>query len=470
MKKLFTSRRALWLGLIAAAIVAVALTAGASSRAAAAAHSISPAVGQVSVHPEISGQQHATPGNTVHFSCQSRPADGSAGPRCYQPVQIQQAYAYKGLLASGVNGAGKTIMIVDAFSNPYIEGDLAAQDAEFGLPAPPSFTTVAPQGVPPFDLSNADMVGWAEEITLDVEWAHAMAPGASIVLVEGKSDFDSDLFNAEKFAVDNHLGDVMSQSFGENEGCVDPSVFHRWQELFTKAAQQGITTFASTGDSGASQFNCEGTAAVLAPSFPADDPDVTGVGGTTLNATDPVGAYVGETAWTDPWRQVLQGTGGCNPPAVDFNDINCSGGGFSTIFARPSYQASKVPGNARAVPDISYDGGVNGGVLTTCTVCLGGAATGIFIFGGTSAGSPQWAALAADADQMAGHDLGNINQKLYSFGHTTVAKEPLRDVTTGNNDVAELGGFGYNARVGWDPVTGLGTPKAENLLPALAKG
>ena len=470
MKRLFTYRRVLSLGLIAAAIVAVALTAGASSRAAAAAHSISPAVGQISVHPEISGQQHATPGD-VHFGCQSRPADGSAGPRCYQPVQIQQAYAYKGLLASGVNGAGKTIMIVDAFSNPYIEGDLAAQDAEFGLPAPPSFTTVAPQGVPPFDLSNADMVGWAEEITLDVEWAHAMAPGASIVLVEGKSDFDSDLFNAEKFAVDNHLGDVMSQSFGENEGCVDPSVFHRWQELFTKAAQQGITTFASSGDSGASQFNCEGTAAALAPSFPAVDPDVTGVGGTTLNATDPVGAYVGETAWTDPWRQVLQGTGGATRRRSTSTTSTAAAAASARSSPDRRTSASKVPGNTRGVPDVSYDGGVNGGVLTTCTVCLGGTATGIFIFGGTSAGSPQWAALAADADQMAGHDLGNINAKLYAFGHpSSVAKEPLRDVTVGNNDVAELGGFGYNARVGWDPVTGLGTPKAENLLPALAKG
>ena len=167
---------------------------------------------------------------------------------------------------------------------------------------------------------------------------------------------------------------------------------------------------------------------------------------------------------------MFQGTGGCNPPAVDFNDINCSGGGFSTIFGRPSWQASQNKNKARGVPDVSYDAGVNGGVLTVCTVCLGGQATGIFIFGGTSAGSPQWAALTADADQIAGHDLGDINKTLYQLGQAPPhAAANFHDVTIGNNDVVELGGTGYNAGPGWDPVTGLGTPIASSLLPTLAK-
>ena len=127
----------------------------------------------------------------------------------------------------------------------------------------------------------------------------------------------------------------------------------------------------------------------------------------------------------------------------------------------------------RGVPDVSYNAGVNGGVLTHCGVCnvffgLDPNALVFFIFGGTSAGSPQWAALAADADQLGGHRLGNINPFLYQIGQSQKAYAAnLHDVTTGNNDVAEIGGAGYNAGTGWDPVTGLGTPNAGSLLPTL---
>lgn len=459
-RKLSTPRRAVGLMVIVAAAVAVALTAGSS-------HAAAPAYGHISVHPEVSGPQGKAKGSDL-FGCQSRPIDGSSGPRCYTPSQIQHAYGYTGPLASGVNGAGETIVIVDAYSNPYIPTDLAIQDAAFGLPAA-NYTAIAPQGVPAFDINNPDMVGWAEEITLDVLWSHAMAPAAKIVLVEGKSESDQDLYNAEKYAVDNHLGDVMSQSFGEAESCVDPAYVDEWQALFTQAAAQGMTTFASSGDSGASQFNCDGSAAILSPGWPASDPNVTAVGGTTLNANNPSGAYLGETAWTEPLF-------GCNPPALDYPfDVNCSGGGYSTIFAKPSYQNGAVSGGFRGVPDVSYDAGVNGGVLTHCSVCnlLYGYQPSdplFFIFGGTSAGSPQWAALTADADQIAGHDLGNINPRLYQLaGGPGNQKNAFNDVTTGNNDVAEINGAGYNAGTGWDPVTGLGTPNAVTLLPALAK-
>jgi subtilase family serine protease len=408
----------------------------------------------------------------VHFGCQSRPIDGSLGPRCYQPGQIQNAYGYSGLLASGVNGTGRTIVIIDAYSNPYIANDLAIQDKTFGLPAPPSYTAVAPQGVPAFNPNDPNQVGWAEEITLDVEWSHAMAPGASIVLVEAASNQDADILAATKYAIDNNVGDVISQSFGEAETCVDPGLLAQEHALFQQAVDKGMTLFASSGDSGASQFNCAGTSAILSASSPASDPNVTGVGGTTLNASDPAGNYIGETAWTE---QLF----GCNPPALAPADINCSGGGFSTIYGRPSWQKSQVKGGnprpGRGVPDVSYDAGVNGGVLTHCGICnitvgLDPNAPVFFIFGGTSAGSPQWAALAADADQMAGARIGNINQSLYQFSQAQQKyAADFHDATTGNNDVAELGGNGYNAGTGWDAVTGLGTPNAANLLPALAK-
>jgi subtilase family serine protease len=118
---------------------------------------------------------------------------------------------------------------------------------------------------------------------------------------------------------------------------------------------------------------------------------------------------------------------------------------------------------------------VNGGVLTHCGICnvlfgLDPSAPAFFIFGGTSAGSPQWAALTADADQMAGHRLGDINQTLYQQAQSPPKyAADFHDVTTGNNDVVEIGNQGFNATTGWDPVTGLGSPNAANLLPVLAK-
>jgi subtilase family serine protease len=363
-------------------------------------------------------------------------------------------------------------VIVDAFSNPFVVRDLAIQSATFGLPTA-NFTTIAPQGVPKFNPADPNQDGWAEEITLDVLWAHAMAPGANIILDEAKSNQDADILAATKYAVDNNLGDVISQSFGEAEQCMDPALLAQQHVLFQQAVNKGMTLFASSGDSGAAQFSCDGNSAIEAASTPASDPNVTGVGGTTLNASDGPGAYIGETAWTE---QLF----GCNPPAVAPTDINCSGGGFSTVYPRPSWQASQVKGGephpGRGVPDVAYDAGVNGGVLTHCGICnlLNGIEPGnpnvFFIFGGTSAGSPQWSALIADADQMAGHRLGSINEQLY---HLSQAQQSyaadFHDITTGNNDVAEIGGAGFNAAKGWDPVTGLGSPNAANLLPALAK-
>jgi subtilase family serine protease len=459
---------------IATATAIAMLTAAASSHATVASHVVSPAIGGVSGRPEISGPQMRPSNPKDLFTCQSAPLSGAQGPRCYTPQQIQQAYGYSGLLASGVDGAGKTIAIIDAFSNPYIPTDLSIQDSTFGLPAP-DYTVDDPYGVPTFDPDDPNQVGWAEEITLDVLWAHAMAPAANITLVEAKSNNDSDILAALQWAVDNNVGDVISQSFGEAESCTGippgPSLNPAYHTVYQEAVDKGITVFASSGDSGASQFNCDGTAGILSASSPASDPLVTGVGGTTLNASDPHGAYGNETAWTEKLF-------GCNPPALDYPfDVNCSGGGFSTVYPRPAYQNGFVAPNQRGVPDVSYNAGVNGGVLTHCAVCnvtypadSGGPfppdAPIFFLFGGTSAGSPQWSALIADADQIAGHDLGEINPQLYELAGKR-GPSPFHDVVKGNNDVAEIGA-GYDARPGWDPVTGLGTPNAGRLLPTLA--
>jgi subtilase family serine protease len=404
--------------------------------------------------------------NKVTFSCQSNPIDFSNGsPRCYQPSQIQRAYDVTPLLRDGKDGRGRTIVIVDAFDQPFIRTDLNIFNRTFDLKKA-NFHKIAPQGVPAFDINDANQVGWAEETTLDVLWAHAIAPGAKIELVQAKSNQDADILAATQFAIDHHLGDVLSQSFGEAEQCMDPAIASAQHRMFAQAKRQHWTVFASSGDSGAAQPACSGDGAVLAASTPASDPFVTGVGGTTLNANGVTGAYIGETAWTEVF--------GCNPPAVDVSDVNCSGGGFSTLFKKPDFQNGLVPGPARGVPDVAYNAGVNGGVLTHCAVCnltIGLAPNDptFFLFGGTSAGTPQWSAIAAIADQVAHHRVGDINPTLYRLARRPSSYAAnFHDVTTGNNTVAELGGFGYRAGPGWDAVTGLGTPNAAHLVRRLA--
>src|SRR5262249_5840331 len=215
---------------------------------------------------------------------------------------------------------------------------------------------ITPAGTPPpFDVNDPNQFGWSVETTLDVEWAHVMAPGANIILDVAKSNDDADILAATRYVIQNHIGDVISQSFGEAEACMDPSLRAQGHALFAQAAAQGQTVFASSGDSGASQPSCDANsnAALFAVSTPASDPNVTGVGGTTLTANTTTGAYISETAWTEPF--------GCNPPAVAPSDVNCSGGGFSTIYGRPSWQTDHS--TKRGVPDVAYNAGVAGGVL-----------------------------------------------------------------------------------------------------------
>lgn len=419
---------------------------------------------RVTVHPEV--LKAGKMSNASQFACQDRPIDGSQGPKCYVPSQIQKAYGLTPLFKAGVKGYGRTVVIVDAFQNPYIKFDLSSFDAAFNLPHA-KFKQIAPLGLTPFDPSNATMVGWAEEISLDIQWVHAAAPGAKIVLALAPSSNDTDLLATTQYVINHNVGDVISQSFGEAEQCMDRTLLNKQHALFAKAVRKGISVFASSGDSGASQFNCAGTAAIKAASTPASDPNVTGVGGTTLDAKSSNGAYVGETAWTE---QLF----GCNPPAVDANDINCSGGGYSKIYSRPGYQKGVPHTRAtRGVPDVSYNAGVNGGVITHCSICdavSGGDPadpTSFYLFGGTSSGSPQWAGITAVADQLGHHRLGNINPALYKISKSaSLYRKALHDVTTGNNDVVEIG-TGFTAKKNWDAVTGLGSPNAAYLLPLL---
>ncbi|HEY7349942.1 MAG TPA: S53 family peptidase [Ktedonobacterales bacterium] len=404
---------------------------------AAASGSMTPAIG---AHPHYR-LATKTPQGTQDaiFSCQ---LPTTTFP-CYGPQQIRGAYNIQPLLDAGITGKGRTIVIVDAFQSPTIQDDLALFDAVFGLPDP-TLNIIAPDGLTPFDFNDDNMVGWSGEISLDVEWAHAVAPDATIDLVLAKSNDDADILSATKYAITHNLGDTISQSFGEDESCVDPAILKQQHALFALAALKGMTVYASSGDDGAAQPTCDGSALHVAASSPASDPLVTSVGGTNLTADLDTGAYQSETAWDDGFGQ--------------------SGGGFSVKYARPFYQIGATGHNkGRGVPDVAYNGGVFGGVVTAWGVPFGVGA--FFIFGGTSAGSPQWAGISALADQKAHHRLGFINPALYVILHTSLYAKDFHDITTGNNRFDGVQGF--DAGKGWDAVTGIGSPNVANLLALL---
>jgi subtilase family serine protease len=427
--------------LTAAGLVATALTAIAPA-AAAASGSMTPAIG-VSPHYTVAGHVDSTPNDTT-FSCQLTDPAG-----CYGPTQIRAAYGVDKLAAHGLTGKGRTIVIVDAFQSPTIQHDLTTFDTVFGLPDP-EFQIVAPDGLTPFDPADGNQVGWSGEITLDVEWAHAVAPAAKIVLVLAKSNDDADILSATKFAVDHNIGDVISQSFGEAEQCMAPDQLTAQHALFAKATAKGMTLLASSGDQGAAQPTCDSTSFFKAASTPASDPNVTGVGGTRLFADGQTGAYTSESVW--------------NEPAF----ASAGGGGISVKYRAPFYQlAQRLP--MRGVPDISYNAAIIGGVLAVWS-SSGQGENLVFRFGGTSAGSPQWAGLIALADQLRHGRVGAINTALYSLALSpTVYGTLFHDVTTGDNTYhGDVTVDGFAAKRGWDAASGLGTPKANLLVPALA--
>jgi subtilase family serine protease len=372
--------------------------------------------------------------------------------RCYSPAQIRAAYRIQPVLDAGITGKGRTIVIVDAFQSPTIRHDLADFDALFNVPDP-TLNIIAPDGLTPFDPTDQNQVGWAGEISLDVQWAHAVAPGAVIDLVLAKSNDDKDILSATRFAVKHNLGDVISQSFGEGETCSAMSLAAK-HRVFASATRKGITLIASAGDWGAAQLTCDGSSYFLSTWTPASDPLVTAVGGTHLEADARTGAYLSETEWNDAF--------------------GAGGGGFSTVFGKPFYQyGTPGIGAYRGVPDVAYNGDVNGGVLAVAS-SLGAGTNAVFSFGGTSAGAPQWAGIVALGAQRAHHRLGLINVGLYLLGHSSFYHRAFHDVRTGNNTITTTDStgnpvtvLGYAAKRGWDPVTGWGTPKVSALLPLL---
>jgi subtilase family serine protease len=259
------------------------------------------------------------------------------------------------------------------------------------------------------------------------------------------------------------LGDVISQSFGENESCMDPTLLAQQHQVFVNATQKGITLLASSGDFGSGQPTCDGSALVQAVSSPAVDPLVTAVGGTELHAAGYCLTSLGCNPAANPAPGTYEGEIVWNESGLGFG---ATGGGFSVVFDEPSYQKGTIHGGKqRGVPDVSYNAAVFHGVLTYLNIP--GVAPGFYLFGGTSAGSPQWAALTVIADQKAGHSLGYLNTALYHIGqaqsHYAVS---FFDVTSGNNQIdPSIPGFG--AGPGWDATTGLGSPMSDGLVSYL---
>jgi hypothetical protein len=365
----------------------------------------------------------------VSITPQQKPGGGGGGgvtnptPVGYEPSQIQTAYGFNKITFSNGtstikgDGSGQTIAIVDAYNDPNIQSDLAAFDKQFGLPTA-NLKVAMPEGKP---LTNS---GWAGEISLDVEWAHAMAPGANLLLVEANNNSLNNLLNAVQYAANQPGVSVVSTSWGSSEFSSETA----YDSYFT---HPGVTFVASSGDQGAPT------------SWPAVSPNVVAVGGTSLT-TDSAGNYVSETGWSG------------------------SGGGISAYESKPTYQNSVTQSSTqRTNPDVAYNAASNSGYAIYDTVPYYGQ-TGWFDVYGTSAGAPQWSALVAIADQ--GRQLANNNtpNPLSGASQTlpalyNMAASDFHDITSGTS----TGTPNYTAGPGYDLVTGRGTPYANLVVQAL---
>jgi subtilase family serine protease len=422
--------------------------------------------------------QHAS----VRTATQPRPTSSCLtvyGIHCYSPAQFSNAYDLGPLQSSGVDGAGQTIAIVDSFGSPTIANDLHQFDQTFGVSNPwgvpvdpaiaqdPNLTIIHPAGAPPpFDPLNDDMVGWAEETTLDVEWAHVFAPKANILLVEtpvseteGVQGFP-EMMAAENYVINHHLAGVISQSFGATENTF-PSVqsLLDLRYAFQNAALQGVTVLGASGDSGStdSELNGEDLYPFQVNSWPSSDPLVTSIGGTQLTLDDAGNRLAPDVVWND--------------------GFGAPGGGPSHVFHRPPFQVDVQPvvGGARGTPDISMNAAVDGGVWVYYTFV--NPSSPYHIFGGTSAATPEFSGIVAMADQMAGRPLGYLNNALYMMATNPgrAAKNGIVDVTQGNNGIGPFTNSdgntydvpGFPARSGYDMASGLGTVDAAHFVPAL---
>ena len=384
----------------------------------------------------------------------------SAKVRCYSPQQYQVAYDVGPLYARGITGKGETIAIVESFGSPTIRHDLGVFDQQWNLPNP-TLNIYTIGKIPAFNPKSQEMIAWAQETSLDVEYAHALAPGATIDLVEspvpeteGLQGFPA-IVGAEQELINLNKVDVISQSFGATEDTLpgfatrDFSTLAEMRASFSDAAAHNVTVLAASGDSGSTAPGPDSVTLLKhrAVSWPASDPLVTAVGGTQLTLAQSGTRTAPDSVWDDSY--------------------GASGGGESQIFAQPSYQVgvTSVTGDHRGVPDIGMSAAVNGAAWTYGS--YSGSRDGWQLFGGTSESTPLFAGIVALADQLAGHRLGDINPALYTLGaRGDPAQTGIVPVTSGGNSFG--GVAGYRAAPGYSLTDGWGTVDAAAFVPALA--
>ena len=415
-------------------------------------------------------------------------------PPCgYQPSEVRTAYNLNPLYAAHLDGTGETIVITDAFGSPTIEQDAQVFSGIYGLP-PVNLTIAKAPGLShnPKDAG----LGWDGETTLDVEWAHAMAPGAAIVLVVATDRASLD--EAINYAVVHHLGNTISNSWSSLEGLGNPAQFDRVNRILEMAAVQGIDVNFATGDFG----DEVAVAGFQTVDFPASSPFATGIGGTSLSlAPNPF-----QTGWGNNLTRIAETTALNNAPVNPPLHLGFqfgAGGGASLTFARPSFQGGlAIPGNTRLVPDIAMLADPFTGVEIIQTV--GGQLT-VGVIGGTSLATPLFSGIMAIAAQKAGHGLGQAAALVY-----TLPPGAVTDILPGSSPgnvtgtinampysadqlAAPLGNtsayisalynspfstrwfvitFGTDTSLvtapGWDNVTGVGTPNGWNFVNAIA--
>jgi subtilase family serine protease len=353
-----------------------------------------------------------------------KPQLSTTSPTGLPPSAIATVYGISGLSPTSGAGSGQIIAIVDAYHDVNALSDLNHFNSQYGYPqlstctslsqSGPCFMQADPQGVP---RSNS---GWVLEESLDIEWAHAEAPGAKIVLVEAASNSFANLFTAISYANNNIGATEVSMSFGGGEFSSETSYDSPY------LSHAGTFYTASSGDSG------------HGASYPAASPNVVGVGGTTLNGCSGTSCarFSSETTWSG------------------------SGGGISAVEGIPAYQSSytgpvfgaatiaALTGNKRGIPDVSFDANPSTGVSVYDSTSYQGQ-SGWFTLGGTSVGAPNWAGILA-AGRAAGQTALEGDAAIYSGGSTH-----LRDITSGTNGSC---GTDCTAGTGYDLVTGLGSP------------
>ena len=388
---------------------------------------------------------------TTQSQADSCPESLHSSSPCLSPQALRRLYGIQSLYQQGYTGKGQTIIDIVSFGSPTLQADMQKYDQTFGLPAI-DLQTISPLHEQEQDPQN-DKQGWASETTLDVQIIHALAPGARVIVLtspvaetEGTMGLP-EMRQLEQYTLDHNLGTIVTHSWGASELTLQDaqgqSEIQKWNSvLATGVAQYHMTYLASSGDNGATDYSdLQGSQLAHVPttSFLADSPWVTGVGGTSVQYT---GNSAQETAW------------------------NGSGGGFSRFYSMPDYQkllpeaTQSIFDNRRGVPDVSADADP----MTGTPIYMNGIWT---LAGGTSASAPVWAAVVALGNQLAGHPLGLINPGLYKIAASANYTQDFHDITRGNNDNSAAHVKGYNAAPGWDPATGLGTPNASSLLPAL---